>query len=365
MDANVWGGDSAFSALKGFDIKVGILEHHQITPETVRNADILIVRSSTRVNEALLAGSSVRFVATATIGDDHVDKDYLKRNKISFSSAAGSSTESVVEYMLSALYQSQQQLGINLQQQTLGIIGVGRIGSLLDKACRNTGLKTLLNDPPRAQLEGSQNFCSLDELLEQSDILTLHTPLTKQGSFKTMHLLGAKELNRFQGRGIINAGRGACLDNSALLQWLNRNPNHFAILDCWEDEPDVLLELVNHPQLTIATPHIAGHSLDGKAANTLFVYRDLCRHLKVAQTWDVESFLPAIAATELSPELTKQTLTSHLYPIEEDSSQMKLAALDSASFARWFSSYRRFYPVRRSWRKILASQTHFDKELFF
>ncbi|MDQ7001800.1 MAG: NAD(P)-dependent oxidoreductase, partial [Ghiorsea sp.] len=178
----------------------------------------------------------------------------------------------------------------------------------------------------------------------------------------TYHLLGAAELDKFQGKGIINAGRGACVDNAALLDWLNQDAEHFAVLDCWENEPSINLELLKHPQTLIATPHIAGHSLDGKAANTYFVYKDLCNFLQVSPTWDMHAALPPIAQ-RLGQDLSLSDLALTMYPIQHDSQAMKEAA-HANGFNTWFSSFRKNYPVRRSWDKVLEAN-HYPKDTFF
>lgn len=364
-DANIWGAEHAFSSFEGFDVHLQILEHHDITASSVKNADILLVRSSSKINQSLLDGSKVRFVGTATIGDDHVDKAYLKSQGIQFASAAGSSTESVVEYILASFFLLEQVDKISFTDDTLGIIGVGRIGFLLDSACEKIGFKTLANDPPRQLQEDGGHFYSLDDLLENADVLTLHTPLTKHGEFQTTHLLGEDELGKFKGKGIINAGRGPCLDNHALLHWLQENSNRFAVLDCWEAEPNISLELLNHPQVFIASPHIAGHSLDGKAANTFFVYRDLCDFVHVKSIWDINQDLPEIEFAYLQPHWDKQQLSQYLYPIQQDTESMKVAGQQAESFTTWFQQYRRHYPVRRSWKKTLAAHPNYQEDLFF
>ncbi|MDX8387583.1 MAG: 4-phosphoerythronate dehydrogenase [Ghiorsea sp.] len=364
-DANIWGAEHAFETLSEYHVQLEILEHHEITPERVKDIDILLVRSSTKVNQGLLEGSSVRFVGTATIGDDHVDKEYLHKQGIVFSSAAGSSTESVVEFMLASFFQLEYKGKLSFQDDALGIIGVGRIGSLLDTACSKLGFKTLFNDPPRQLAEGSNNFHSLDYVLEHADVLTLHTPLIKEGEFKTTLLIGEQELKQFKGKALINAGRGPCLDNTALLDWLNKDDTRFAVLDCWENEPSINLSLLDHPQVLIATPHIAGHSLDGKAANTYFVYRDLCAYLKVKPTWDTETNLPVIPNTDLKGELIKAEISKQLYPIQQDTSAMKQEGHQADTFITWFRQYRRHYPVRRSWKKTLAEHPNYDEGLFF
>lgn len=282
-DAHIWGVEEAFSSLPGIDVSLTIMEATEITNASLQYADALITRSSTRVNEQLLAGTPVRFAATATIGDDHYDKQWLSGQGISFANAAGSSTDSVIEYMLTALLELHARKFIALPDIRLGIIGAGRIGGALADICRKMDIDTLLNDPPRARCEGDGGFSELDELLDTADILSLHTPLISKGEDKTHHLLDAERLDRFKGRGIINAGRGACLDNTALLNWLDGDQERFAVLDCWENEPAISADLLAHPRLIIATPHIAGHSLDGKAANTLFAYRALCQWWESAQ----------------------------------------------------------------------------------
>lgn len=332
--------------------------------QNIQLADILIVRSGVQVNEALLAGSKVKFVGTATIGDDHVDKAYLQQHNIGFASAAGSSTESVVEYMLASLYWLEAYGKLDMQQHTLGIIGVGRIGGLLRDACALAGLHTLNNDPPRQRLAHDDDLLALNTLLAHADILTLHTPLINSGEDTTFHLLNRKRLAEFQGFGIINAGRGACLDNQALLDWLNESEERFAILDCWEHEPNILSELVTHPQLLLTTPHIAGHSLDGKAANTLFVYNELCNFLKVKPSWNPQDFLPEIDTHGLDSLATKQHIISQLYPIVEDTFATKTAALSPATFPQWFRGYRSNYPMRRAWRQSLKT-IHPDLERMF
>jgi len=353
IDSNVWGGAEAFAHLGDVDIR----SHEHITREAVQHIDALITRSSTRANVSLLAGSSVRFIGTATVGDDHVDKDYLKQQGITFVSAAGSSTQSVVEYMLAVFFTLENIGKLSFSKDKVGIVGVGRIGSTLNQACNKLGFKALLNDPPKGL------NTNLDEVLETADILTLHTPLTHDGKHATHHLIGEKELSKFKGKGIINAGRGACVDNQALLDWLNQDVEHFAVLDCWEDEPNIHLDLLNHAQVLIATPHIAGHSLDGKSANTYYVYKDLCDFLQASSTWDMQAALPDVAVGTLSSNMSKSELALAMYPIENDNQAMKQAG-KTDNFKAWFSSYRKNYPVRRAWDKVLAMH-NLDKGMFF
>lgn len=369
-DAHIWGVESAFSAFPGFKVDLRIVESRDITSETVQGADILLTRSSTRVNADLLQGSKVRFAATATIGDDHYDKAYLESRGIPFANAAGSSTKSVIEYMIATLFELHSGGLIHIPKTCIGIIGAGRIGSGLEKICRDLGMDILVNDPPRARLEGREGFADLDELLEQADILSLHTPLTHIGSDPSFHLIDADRLERFRGRGLINAGRGACVDNNALLNWLDSDQKHFAALDCWENEPNISRRLLTHPGMVLATPHIAGHSLDGKAANTQFAHNALCSYLGINKEWDMREQLPLVdtdpvqikAGGDIWSQLRLAII--RLYNIREDDLLLKTSSryVDD-EMAKSFTKMRQNYPIRRSWNKHPVHFTKLSPEL--
>jgi len=358
VDAHIWHVESAFSFLPGFDVDLRVLENGAITPETVHDADILLTRSSTRVNQSLLQGSRVRFAATATIGDDHLDKAYLASRGIAFANAAGSSTGSVIEYMLTALLSLHVHGLLDIPRASIGIIGAGRIGGMLAGICRAMGMQALIHDPPRARIEGEAGFCSLDVLLREADVLTLHTPLIREGRDCTVHLLDADRLSRFRGCGVINAGRGACVDNSALTNWLDGGDARFAVLDCWESEPAPLHQLLAHPQVVTGTPHIAGHSLDGKAANTQYVYNALCGWLNITPEWNMRDYLPSpgkpvevVCTGRLWHDLF--AAANRLYPIGADHETMRAwGGLSDSGLAEAFTAYRRHYPVRRAWKHI-------------
>ncbi len=365
-DAHIWEVEEAFSTLPGYDVSLNILEAADITRNALQHADVLITRSSTQVNEALLAGTPVRFAATATIGDDHYDKKWLREHGIHFANAAGSSTGSVIEYMLTTLLELHMRGLIALPDITLGIIGAGRIGGRLADICDKLGIHTLLNDPPRARSEGAKNFVELDELLASADILSLHTPLKRSGKDQTWHLLNAERLARFQGHGIINTSRGSCLDNTALPDWLDGNKSRFAAIDCWENEPAISSTLLAHPRLAIATPHIAGHSLDGKAANTLFARQALCRWLGVDTQWRMEGLLPETAQPiniPCTPDVwgNLHAAATAMYSIANDDAALRSIDLVPAKdIARKFASFRRHYPMRRSWSQIPLHFLHPD-----
>jgi len=363
-DRHIWEVGSAFGALPDWQVNLITLERGEINAEAVRDADILLVRSGVAVDAGLLAGSSVRFVATATVGDDHLDKAYLDECGIAFATAAGSSTRSVVEYILAALFHLHRHSHIHLPDACLGVVGAGRIGSSVELAAQALGMQVLANDPPRSR-QGDQGLKELPELLRQADILTLHTPLTHTGADATYHLLDDEQLNAFTGRGIINAARGGVLHDAALLRWLNDDVSRFAVLDCWEHEPAISRSLLGNPRVILATPHIAGHSVDGKAANTQFVYDALCRFLDIAPAWNMRRHLPAEASEPLLIDTASSSMDALadaalcLYAIDEDGKRLRtcLDNHDDASLAAAFVQQRRQYPSRRQWD---ASPIRFD-----
>ena len=221
------------------------------------------MRSVTQVNEALLADTPVRFVGTATIGTDHVDLPWLERQGIGFSSAPGSNADSVVEYVLSSLLHLARERGFDLFDKVVGIVGVGNVGGRLQQRLQTMGIEVLLCDPPRVDQEGEAGFVDLATLLQQADIVSLHTPLVRSGPWPSWHLFNAEALALLKPDAILlNTGRGSVIDNRALLAFKRQRPDVTLVLDVWEHEPEV------DPQLAalcaVATPHIAGYALDGK-----------------------------------------------------------------------------------------------------
>lgn len=368
-DEHIFGAEEAFNQLPGIRVSLRLLKANEIDRHAVRHADVLLTRSSTRIDARLLEGSSVRFVATATVGDDHVDKAYLRRRGIAFANAAGSSTGSVVEYVASVLVRLQAQGLISLTDAAIGVIGAGRIGSRVARMAKRLGMRVLINDPPRQQNEPNTGFVSLHALLEQADVLTIHTPLHREGPDATWHLIDENALKRFVGRAIINTARGAIIDEMALLQWLDGHSSRFAVLDCWENEPEISLALLHHPGMQIATPHIAGHSLDGKAANTWFIYRSLCRWLGIEGVWHPDQILPAVVnpievSNYRTPWQAIAMAVRALYDVKADDARLRAALTrDASAIGEVFSSLRRHYPPRRSWEKQPVRFTGFKDPL--
>lgn len=246
---------------------VTYLTSKEFTPEQIHNADALIVRSIDKCTRELLEGSQVKLITSATIGFDHIDTQYCEKAGITWRNSPGCNAVSVAQYILAGLIILSLVRKEKLQGKTIGIIGVGHVGKEVQKLCTVFGLNVLLNDPPRAEIEGQKEFVSLDTIAEQADIITFHTPLTKTGRYATFHLAGKDFFSKLKKNPwFINASRGAVHDTEALLQAYQTGKISEMIIDCWENEPTINLELLSHT--TIATPHIAGFSADGKANGT-------------------------------------------------------------------------------------------------
>ena len=242
-----------------------------ITASDLRDVDVLIVRSVTRVDEALLARSPVRFVGTATIGCDHIDVDYLTSRGIAFASAPGSNANSVAEYVTAALLLSAQARGKTVEGSTLAVVGVGNVGTRVVDKAQALGMRCLLNDPPRRRLTRDSKFVTLPEALAMADYVTIHVPLVHGGLDRTADMVRGSFLSAMRpGAVFLNTSRGAVVDEAALAAALDSGHVAHAVLDVWRREPDIDPEMVRRAFL--ATPHIAGYSFDGKVAATAMLY---------------------------------------------------------------------------------------------
>jgi erythronate-4-phosphate dehydrogenase len=364
-DENIPGAREAFSLLG----EVRLLPGRTMSREALADADLLLVRAVTKVDEKLLHGTKVRFVATATIGTDHVDTNYLAQQGIIFTSAAGSNANSVAEYVVAALLHDAVKHELSLEKLTLGIVGVGHIGSRVAKMAEGLSIKVLLNDPPLARQTRDPKFLPLDALME-ADIITLHTPLTHAGADATLHLFDKMRLNKMKrGSVLFNTCRGEVVDNVALKEVLQSGYLRSAVLDVWENEPEIdagLLQLVE-----ISTPHIAGYSLDGKLNGTNQIYRAACEFLGVAPQWRMEAALPAIAAPAIrldenleTNEKKLDTLIKRVYDITADDRRLRAALnMQADERARHFDELRKKYPVRREFHNYTARLSSGEKEL--
>ncbi len=238
-----------------------------IRREDLLDADALITRTRTRCDRHMLEGTKVRFIASATIGYDHIDTEYCAKEGIAWTNAPGCNAASVRQYLVSTLLYLASEKGLKLKGLTMGVIGVGNVGSRVAKAAEALGIKVLLNDPPRARKEGDKEFVSLDEILTRSDIITLHVPLNRGGEDNTFHMVD-EEFIRKAKKGVIlvNSSRGPVVSEPDLVEGIKSGRISDAVLDVYEGEPHINPEL--HELLSLATPHIAGYSLDGKANGT-------------------------------------------------------------------------------------------------
>ena len=245
----------------------------KIASADVKDADALIVRTRTRCDEKLLAGSKVTFVATATIGFDHIDTDYMERAGITWTSCPGCNAASVAQYLESSLLLLQQQKGLQLNSATIGIVGCGHVGQNVKNVAERMGMRVLVCDPP----VGSSDYVSLDVIEREADVITFHVPLTREGCYATWHMADEAFFQRLSRVPyIINTSRGPVVDNNALLTALCEKRVRDAVIDVWEGEPDINLQLLK--QAFIATPHIAGYSADGKTNADNMVIQALCHH---------------------------------------------------------------------------------------
>lgn len=264
---------------------------NEISRSDLLDADALIVRTRTKCNKNLLEGTKVKFIASATIGFDHIDSVYCKNNGIQWVNSAGCNASSVSQWFLAALLAYANKKKVNLKNRTLGVIGVGHVGSKIVAAAEALGMRVLLNDPPREHNEGSCEFVSLKLLLQESDILSLHVPLYKTGQDKTYHLVNEEFLNNVNpGTLLINSSRGEVIDTSALISALDEQLVSDVILDVWENEPDIERKLLE--KAFIGTPHIAGYSFEGKATGTSMVVRAISNYFDLPLSdWEPDELL--------------------------------------------------------------------------
>lgn len=358
IDENIPYAEEFFAELG----KITRFPGRELTPEQLADADVLLVRSITKVNRELLSkAQKLKFVGTATIGEDHIDKGLLAERGVNFSSAPGCNAVSVAEFVISALFVLTEKYHFKLQDKTLGIVGVGNIGKALKLKLEALGINLLLCDPPRQEAEQSDDFVDLNHLLQQSDIVTFHTPKTKTGKHPSFHLLNQSNLSLLkQDVVLINASRGEVIDNQALLTEAQRReqanePAIKLVLDVWENEPNPLPELIEYCDL--ATAHIAGYSLEGKARGTEMLYRNVCELFGKEKDKKLSAMLPKhnIAQVVLN-ELPEQeseikALTHMIYDIRRDDALFRQLLNEKG-----FDWLRKNYPVRREWRSVKLQQ---------
>ncbi len=365
-DANMPYGAEAFGTLGN----VTLLDGRAIRAADVREADLLFTRSTTKVNRDLLGGSRVRFYGSAVIGTDHVDAAYLQTAGIPWCAAPGCNAESVGQYVTAALLWLAGRHDLTLAGRTLGVIGVGNVGRKVVAKGRALGMRVVACDPPRQrdpQDTEAQAFVPLNTLLAEADFVTCHVPLTRDGVDRTWHLLDATALARMKpGVVLLNAARGPVTHTDALLAELGTRIAHI-VMDTWEGEPAYRTDLLARADL--ATPHIAGHSYEGKVNGTAMVYRAACAFLGVPPNYGFPLPEPPVPVWEADTagrhdESVLRDLVLATYDIAADDHRLRATCtVDATERARAFDRLRTNYPMRREFGSTRARLQHASPEL--
>lgn len=316
-------------ALSGITRDTIYIKGAEITADDVRDADALIVRTRTHCNERLLGGSNVRFVATATIGIDHLDTQWLDKAGIRWANCPGCNAASVGQYLLTSLLTIKRNLGYCLEKMTLGIVGFGHVGRHVKAVGEQLGMRILVNDP----FLDIPGLVSLDTIRQEADVITFHVPLTRSGAHPTLHLADRDFLMGLCRKGaiVVNTSRGGIIDEQALLEAMDKGIVGQAVIDTWEGEPNINMELLE--KAYIATPHIAGYSADGKATADNMVLDALCDFFGIKTH-------PLVSPPPLPPDFHYTGDPLELYDPLADSSRLKLTPQD-------FEEQRGNYHLRR------------------
>ncbi len=364
-DENIPFVKQAFSSIGETDV----LPTGQINEDNLKDADVLLVRSKTAVDQKLLEGSSVKFVATATIGIDHIDTEYLKRRNIGFANAAGCNANSVAEYVFAAMLHLSRKLKFPLGGKVLGVVGVGNIGSKVVRMAKRLGMKVLQNDPPLKRETGDSRFVPLDDLMD-ADLITVHVPLTREGRDATLHLFDKHRIEKMKkGSILINSSRGAVVDGEALKSAVHSKHFSATVLDVWENEPEIDLSLLD--AVDIGTSHIAGYSLDGKVNGTVMIREAVCRYFNLKTSWDHREVMPEpevpFLTVEKSDEADEDVLNQivkKVYNIEKDDARLRqIFKIDEPERGAFFHRLRKEYPIRREFFNTELKFSNGNKKL--
>ena len=345
-------------ALFGYLGKIEYVNGRTLTPKQVEDADVLLVRSVTKVNAALINNAhKLKFVGSATIGTDHVDVEYLSTRNIYFTNAPGCNATAVGEYAFIAMLELAQRFGESLAGKVVGIVGAGNTGTAAAKCMQAYGLKVLLCDPIKALQGDTREFVSLDTIIEQADIISLHVPITKEGEHKTWYLFDETRLNKLKpNTWLLNCCRGEVIDNRALIKFKQQRDDVKLVLDVWEGEPNPMDELVALAEF--ATPHIAGYSLEGKARGTFMLYQKWCELLDFPVKKSLESLLPAFQFNQIASQgdLTEGQLlklSRLVYDLRDDDFNFR----GCFSTATGFDLMRKNHTYRREYSAISLTQS--------
>lgn len=335
---------------------------NMITSSRIKNADALITRTRTKCNAELLDGSDVKFICSATIGFDHIDVDYCKKNNITWTNAPGCNSSSVQQYIASILVTLSKMHNFTLANRTMGVVGVGHVGKKVVSLAEYFGINVLLNDPPRMRNEDPCGFVSLDGILRDCDIITFHVPLNMSGEDKTYHMIDEKLLDKVNsGSFIINTSRGEVCKTSALKRALNSGKISGAVIDVWEGEPDIDLELLDMAE--IGTPHIAGYSADGKANGTSMSVQSLSRFFNLGLNKWTPPDIPVPGNTVIKIDNTAKSFEETIdeaiyatYNIMEDDKRLRHSP-------HTFEEQREKYPLRREFNAYSVELTNKHREV--
>lgn len=341
--------DKNIPFLKGIAEQYGdvtYLDGSQFNKDTIRDADTLLVRTVTHFDKNILEGSSVKLICSATIGYDHIDTNYCDTHNITWTNAPGCNSGSVQQYLISALTLLSKKKGISIKGKTIGIIGVGNVGKKIATACKLLGMHVLLNDPPRQEAENDPSFVDLQTIQQESDFITFHTPLTKEGKYPTYHLADRDFFQQLTKKPfIINSARGSIIDTQSIKEALRKGQIAGAIIDCWEKEPNIDLEYMH--QVDIATPHIAGYSADGKANATRMSLQALAKYWNMPTSPIDAIKVPSIENSQIDyGSIEDVDKLSYIFLKTYNPLQDMLALLSTPD---QFSKLRAQYPLRREY----------------
>jgi len=350
--------------------KTVTIPDREITRADLLDADALIVRSKTKINRKLLYGTPVKFVGTATAGTDHIDAAYLEQRGIYWTASPGCNANSVSEYLVAALLTLRARHGFDLAGKTIGVIGCGNVGGRVVKKCESLGMNVLRNDPPLAATSTDPDFHPLETVLAESDIVTLHVPLVKDGPWPTARMADYCFFEQLKpGTIFINAARGSVCDYDALLDAKAGGAVSRTIIDVWNPEPAFRTDVLD--TVDLASPHIAGHSYEGKLNGTVACYNELCNFFEISKKWNIDASLPepevpavGIDCTGRDDEDILHEIIKSIYDIETDDTLIrKAAAPDEIDRARNFDALRKHYRTRREFSNTVVDLKNANESL--
>ena len=360
-------GQEAFS----YAGEVSIIPDREITRNDLLDADALIVRSKTQIDRNLLHDTPIKFVGTATAGCDHINAEDLEQREIYWCASPGCNANSVSEYVVAALLTLGQRYDFDLAGKTIGVIGCGNVGRRVVKKCKALGMNVLRNDPPLAATLTDPDFLPLETLLAQADIVTLHIPLEKEGPWPTARIADYRFFEQFKPNTLfINAARGSVCDYDALLAAKQADLVSYMVIDVWSPEPMFRTDVLKMADL--ASPHIAGHSYEGKLNGTIACYNELCNFFEIPKTWDIAASLPKpeiqtlnMDCTERDDEEVLHKIIQSIYDIKTDDHLIRAAAVpDEIDRARNFDTLRKNYRIRREFMNTEVNLHHAPKSLY-